>query len=232
MFYFRLAGLVSLTLLFLGLSEGAQKLIPSYLDPVPIAEYIDGEINEEDTSILGLTIGRNTVEEVNKKFGKTVIFKAGPEYYEPNIMCYLSCGESDETCLEFYSGPFWNEKIIDSFVVRPLTSQPYYKYNSRSMCKKSFLINKEIATKSGISLGINKKRFISIVGRPTLVRGNVLMYRYKREKKMTDKEIKLLENIYGQRKKGYQTKMVLSEIDAYFSDNKLVWFSVSKGALW
>ena len=100
------------------------------------------------------------------------------------------------------------------------------------MCRKSFLIKRGIATKSGVSLGINKKQFIAIVGSPTHVRSNVLMYRYKLEKKMTDNEIKLLENLYGPQKKGHQTITVLSEIDAYFSDDKLVWFSVDKGPIW
>ena len=95
------------------------------------------------------------------------LFRKDPKInYSPSLVCYAAHDLSDETSVIFEAGPLGGWKTITAFIVGFKNRIPYKidKYT------KSFRIKKGIATEKGVSLGITKKDFISILGTPTQTR--------------------------------------------------------------
>jgi hypothetical protein len=187
----------------------------------------NGELDSAHTTILGVTIGVHTLEDVMNEFGETTIFRSNSNItYCPSLICYMSCAASDETSIVFEAGPLGGWETITAFVVGRKTDIPFYK----DRCTKSSRVMKKITTRSGIRLGMDKDEFTDILGKSTDCEGDRVAYHFLCERKMTEKEIKSLqlrqEEIFGREKKISPFYDISSGMEARFSGERLVWFRV------
>ena len=70
-------------------------------------------IPEGNLSILGVTILKSTLNEVQDKFGKAYVLKE--KEHAPNVICYCSDDSSDNTALIFKSGAMGGWTTITQF---------------------------------------------------------------------------------------------------------------------
>lgn len=177
-----------------------------------------GEIDTSHCTILGIMIGGHTLQDVRDKLGNADIFRRKISGVKPTFICYTV----DKNSIIFGAGPLGGWATITEFVVAPYSLIPCYS----NECK-NFQSTESISTTSGITLGMDKKEFIQILGKPTHSNSDMLAYHYLCERKMTEDEIRKAEKTFKSKVKS-PTWSVSSGIEAYFSNEKLSWFRVYK----
>jgi hypothetical protein len=138
------------------------------------------------------------------------------------MVCYVADKTKNEISVVFHSGPLGGWHTITGFIVVPNNLIPCYA----NECKQ-FQSKENVSTKSGITLGIEKEKFIQIVGNPTHSDSDMIAYHYIGERRMTEDEIERAE-ITFKSKVEHPFWSVSSGIEAYFCSRKLVWFHVYK----
>lgn len=138
-----------------------------------LGESRPGEIGQSDRSILKITIGVHTFNDVLRILGKAqivggkseetnLVSEPDPEI-EGDAVCYVSSHPGDGTQVVFGSGPMGGWKQITFFQVLD---------GSLALdlpCAPSPLVKKTIATPSGLRLGASVKSLRFKLGRPTKV---------------------------------------------------------------
>ena len=215
-------GLIVLCLIFGLLSVST--VIPSSKD---LAPEITGELDPATFTILDFNIGVHTLQDVIDDLGESPVFRKDPKInYSPLLVCYAAHDLIDETSVIFEAGPLGGWKTITAYIVG-LKSRIPYKIDKYT---KSFRIKKSIATKNGISLGMAKKDFMSILGTPTYIKDGAIAYHYLRNAKMTEEQKIALQKkhdeIFGSGEKISPYYDISSGIESFFLNDKLVWFRV------
>lgn len=170
-------------------------------------------LNPKNFEVLGVSLSESTVADVVRILG-TAPSKQGPNA-EISISCYTSQG-SDMTVLEF---EYWFETMVE---FRLFLGTP----QSASDCSKSKLVSANLATGSGLRLGMSKDEVIALLGSPSIKKSNRLTYDFSYDRPPTSEEIKLFKhqnatppvsiNVYGR-------------IALQFRDGKLVSIDVLRG---
>jgi hypothetical protein len=142
------------------------------------------EITDADATILGFVIGHASLKDVQAKLGSAEIERVSREEESDTTMCYVS--PVDGTVLVFYSGAMGGWRDITWFAIWSREAA----YPNRSQCASSTLISQNLATASGLRLGLTKNELQGIAGRPTKVGSASSKYEYLCRRKMTGKEIK------------------------------------------
>lgn len=142
------------------------------------------EITDADAAILGFAIGHASLKDVQAKLGRAKIERVSREEESDTAMCYVS--PVDGTVLVFYSGAMGGWKDITWFAIWSREAS----YLHPSQCASSTLISQNLATASGLRLGLTKNELEEIAGRPTKVGSASAKYEYLCRRKMTGKEIK------------------------------------------
>lgn len=135
------------------------------------------EITDSDATILGLTIGRASLKDVQAKLGST-------EERDLSV-CYVS--PIDGTVLVFYSGVMasgW--KNITRFDLWSREAA----FPHTSQCTSSNSVSRSLRTQSGIRLGLTKADLEQILGKPTKRGSKSDRYNFLCRRKMTEDEIK------------------------------------------
>lgn len=136
-------------------------------------------------TVLGFTIGKNSLKEIQVSLGPAKILQESE--HGPSQICYQSTQERDGTSLIFEAGPLGGWQTLTSFVIES---------NSESIesnrCHQAHLVSKRIHTKSGIRLGLTQKQLRVILGAPTKIIKNNWFYLYQSQRKMTQEEIERL----------------------------------------
>jgi hypothetical protein len=178
-------------------------------------------INESHITILGFTIGEHSLKDIQSKLGNTNILRK--EECSTIQICYSSNLNSDKTIVVFETDAMggWDE-LTTIYIFSDKANFPNFK-----QCKKSELISKEIQTKSGLKLGINKKQLKGILGEPTNYIKDDLFYIYETKRKMTKEEIEGMSKQWPDVKDNpYFDEF--SYIHAKFIDDKMTYLSISK----
>jgi hypothetical protein len=181
-----------------------------------------GEIAPSHCEILDLAIGTHTLQDVVNKLGKADIFRGKFGGTEEAMVCYVADKTENGASIVFSSGALGGWHTITGFIVAPYNLIPCYA----NECKE-FQSKEHVGTKSGITLGIEKKKFIQIVGNPTHSDSDMIAYHYIGERRMTEDEIRKAEITFESKVK-HPFWFVSSGIVAYFSYGKLAWFYVYK----
>ncbi len=96
--------------------------------------------------------------------------------YHIDRICYIS--GSDGTVIDFYTGL--------GFVTGFALKTREFGASDSGDCTRSDLVSKELATESGIKLGMRKNEIKKIIGVPALEAENKLAFRYKWLEEITD----------------------------------------------
>jgi hypothetical protein len=142
------------------------------------------EITDADATILGLSIGRSSLEDVQEKFGRAEIKRVSGEEESDVSVCYIS--PIDQTILVFYSGAMGAWKDVTWFAIWSHEAA----FPHASQCASSILVSQSIATDSGLRLGLTKKEVAGIAGRPTKVGPTSSKYEYLCLQKMSEEQVK------------------------------------------
>ena len=148
------------------------------------------DITDADATILGLAIGHASLKDVQAKLGSANIERVSREEESDTAMCYVS--PVDGTVLVFYSGSMGGWKDITWFAIWSREAS----YPHPSQCASSTLVSRNVATASGLRLGLSKNELEEIAGRPTKVGSAAsAKYEYLCRRKMTGEEIKGFKDV-------------------------------------
>lgn len=141
------------------------------------------EIASGDTTILGFTIGHSSLKDIQLKLGRASVIRASKEEESDVSICYIS--PTDGTVLAFYSGPMGGWTDMTWFALWSREAE----FAGRSRCAHSELVSHNLATASGIHLGLTKAELEKIEGTPTRATSTRYIYDYLCRRKMTEEEI-------------------------------------------
>jgi hypothetical protein len=177
---------VSKTLLFLLLTAvGAPS--QTGLEDEPYCDEPSGKkvsITDADATILGLTIGRASLNDVQTKLGNGKLARVSRDEESDVSVCYVS--PIDSTVLVFYSGAMGGWKDITWFAL--WTREAGFPHASQ--CTSSKLVSRNLSTQSGVRLELTNAALEQIVGKPTEHAPESVKYNYLCRRKMTEDEIK------------------------------------------
>ena len=169
---------------------------------VETAQPTDKALDESNFGILGLIIGDCAPRDVYSKFGPGIAFKDAAQA-DVSQVCYIS--DRDETLIVF---SFENSQC--SGVRLRSQKKKFYKWH---FCETSPLVSRQLATDSGIKLGISKSRLKTILGAPPSESDESLIYVYEWRLKRNTNEV--------------TDRTVKAAVTAEFSNAKLISFDVS-----
>jgi hypothetical protein len=171
--------------LFIVASSASWVQKPSDDDP-PCGEPGIGklQLTKEDTTILGLTIGSASLENVKARLGKTGSLPIGGSASASTTICYVS--PTDGTVLTFGSSDLGGHVDVTEFALWSREA----KFPNVSACKPSKLVSRSISTSSGIKLGLSAQQLTDIVGTKPKTRPVSVHYELICRRKMTPDEIK------------------------------------------
>lgn len=141
-------------------------------------------IAKTDATILGLTIGRSSLQDVQARLGHSRITRVSKDEESDVSVCYVS--PTDGTVVAFYSGAMGAWKDITWFAL--WSSEAAFPHSSR--CTPSKEVSRNVSTASGLRLGLTEQKLERIVGKPTKHGRTSMKYEYLCRSKMTDDQIK------------------------------------------
>ena len=159
-----------------GISLSWAENIDSVRDlPDEIKNARKGRLSLTDITLLDVSIGRDTLDNVRSRFGNVKVSLEPENSASANDeICYSSNNTADETRVIFGSGPMGGWSIVTTFQVLSRTSQ-------NLLCTPSPRITRTIATQSGIRLYMPLKELNAKLGRPTQQGKGFAIYSFKQK---------------------------------------------------
>lgn len=119
-------------------------------------------------SVLGIHLGDNDYSaQIIAKLGKVTFVSRGDAASGRTQACYVSLGNSPKAYLIFEEG-----EVDDAFYL--FSSGP--DWHGSKFCAKSSLISSQLKTDSGLALGQTRSQVEAILGKPTAIRPDELVY--------------------------------------------------------
>jgi hypothetical protein len=170
-------------------------------------------IDAESLKVLGFVLGKDEVEDVEAKLGKARA-SHGPDH-DMTQRCYQS-KNADHTVLAFedWSGTLSGFRI-------------YRSARSNTVCTATAAVTPEIATASGLKLGLSRDDVLRILGQPTEASANRLVYKSESKRPMTEEEVSRYRQAYPGEATSDFTVFVTTEIKLSFRNLKLFSINVS-----
>lgn len=171
-------------------------------------------IPDADLRIAGVTLGKDTFEDVQLKLGASKIFRASSAESAASVICYVSARHDDHTKLMFESGSAGGWSTVTGFQI---TSKGKFKVDVEWLnpdnCAKSSLISAQIHTPGGLRLGITRSQLRHILGKPSKVEKDEYIDEYIYDS-LTNKKVKQSGKMIG--------VLVEKAVEALFVKEKLV----------
>ncbi len=175
--------------------------------------------------ILDVDLADNPFSNAAAKLGKAPIIERGDGAAGRSQVCYVFSQGSEKIHLVFENG-----EITDSFYL--FAGGPDWK--GSDLCIKSSFVSKDLSVASGLRLGQTPAQVRGILGEPSAVIKNNLIYSYGIEKKSSAED---LDNQRRQQpefseeevRRNFESYYLSVYIEARFSPSSLVYLSVSKG---
>ena len=183
------------------------------------------DIDKEHVTVYGITVGTDLMRRIYDKLERTKGFEykiagkgktSGKE--RKNAICYVSVDHDDATRLLFVSGRrgLKQGRILSHIrIAAGDVKQDYLRW-----CMLSRAVSKDVATASGLKLGLTPAEVKSILGDPTDESIGFLGYEFHLQRKLTEAEIKEIELERPSVRK-YPYHDTSSSIEARFSDGIL-----------
>jgi hypothetical protein len=190
-----------------------------------------GELAESNFKIAGvdLTSDEEVLDQAARILGKAAIVSTGDASTADSRACYRSANADDATRLYFHRG-----EVSPWFV---LTSR-FPASSQSSSCIETSVVNREIATGSGLRLGMTEDQVISILGLPTRRgrdqqnRMSYMIYEFETRKQSTPEAIARARKQYPKMSEkdlddNFGAYDLSEIIKAQFADGALVELTVS-----
>jgi hypothetical protein len=166
------------------------------------------QISREHVTVLGLTLGENTLFEAEHRLGPAKAISVG---HDGVVICYRSARRKDDMMIAFGADTHGDQKLISFQLIAG--QQPF---KAKGKCSPSPLISNEAATKSGLKLGVSNAIVKKILNAP-----------------MTETNGHLIIDYDYQEATSYESEpaclMVFASSAMRFERDKLVWLLVTRG---
>jgi len=136
-----------------------------------------------DLSLLGFTLEKNTLADVENKLGPSTPGSCSQEVEASKAICYISEGPS-KVRVFFESGPSGGWSRLDGFRVVSEGAPA-----CRLQCKNTTAFSSDIQTGGGLRLGLSKSESVVLLGPPSKISGNRLTFEWWSKRPMTKAEI-------------------------------------------
>jgi hypothetical protein len=135
-------------------------------------------------SLMGFTLERSTLADVQGKLGATTSGRCSSEEEASKMICYVSSA-SDKTRVVFESGFSGGWSVLDGFRVVSGSLTP----DCRLQCLRTSAFDNNIKTSGGLRLGLTRQQLIALLGAPTKENRNRLTFERQWKRPMTKAEI-------------------------------------------
>ena len=182
---------------------------------VDIASVQDRSLDRSHRTILSLIIGDSPAHDIYSKMGPGIPIR---DHANPSAtrLCYVS--GRDDTLVVFHS------EFSRCSRVKLLSQKK--RFQKWHFCSASPLVSKNVATASGIRLGMRKDRLNAILGPPRSETDETVNYVYEWQQKMDSLEIEKTSKDTGGPDNA-RLRTVNATIQAEFSVSGLISFDVS-----
>lgn len=142
------------------------------------APQVDGHLK-----LLGFTLGKSTLADVQAQFGKSVTRKRSSEEEASEEVCYVSVG-NDQTKVVFEAGFSGGWKQLDGFkVIAGEVEHPRYR-----QCTRASQVTIAVRTDAGLKLGMTRQQLLALLGAPKEVRGSHHTFEWDSRQAMTKEQ--------------------------------------------
>jgi hypothetical protein len=183
------------------------------------------KIDDANFEIAGVALGDNQFKELAKKFGKADEITRGDAASGRHQVCYESLEGSPTVRLIFEFG----EVEANFYLLEGGKS-----WSDSKACLKSKSITKNLKTRSGLRLGLNRSKVEAILGPPDAVRDDRIYYSRITRRRTTKKEFEEMRK-YDPKKLSDQEAHSqfdfiedYSFIEIHFENSRLVYLAVSR----
>jgi hypothetical protein len=180
------------------------------------ASVQDRSLDPSHRTLLSLVIGESASHDIYSKMGPVIPIR---DNSHPSViqLCYVS--GRDDTLVIFYS------EFSRCSRARLLSQKK--RFQKWHFCSASPLVSEDVATASGIGLGMSKHSLIAILGPPDSEADQILNYSYEWQQKMNSAEIAgTSEDSTDPGKNPF--RRVKATIQAEFSNTGLISFDLSQ----
>lgn len=132
--------------------------------------------------VLGFTLGKSTLADVEAKLGKSAPRRCSPEEEASKELCYLV--DNGQTTVVFEAGFSGGWNLLDGY---KLISSRLRRLCYRQCPRASQMIN-DVQTGSGLKLGLTRDELIALLGPPKRIRGNKLTFEWESRQAMTKEQ--------------------------------------------
>jgi hypothetical protein len=137
-----------------------------------------------DLRIMGFTLGKSMLADVQARLGNSTILKCSHEEEASNEVCYVS-PSSDHTRIVFEAGFSGGWKELDGYkVIAGSVDRRCYR-----QCPGAAQVTSEVMTDGGLKLGLTRDQLIKLLGAPKQVRPNSLTFQWQSRKAMAKEQI-------------------------------------------
>lgn len=175
--------------------------------------------------ILGIDLGDDDqLSKATAKFGRAQPVERGDGSTGRSQTCYSSAKDEPKIHLVFERG-----EVSDAFYL--FVDGPDWK--DSNLCVKSNLVTEDLSLASGLRLGQTPAKVKAILGTPSAVVRNKIVYSYEVEKKTADKDFEKLKQEYPALSdedlhRDYEFYSLGVYIEARFSQSRLNYLAVLK----
>jgi len=174
--------------------------------------------------ILGFKLNDETFGRATAKLGKATLVERGDASTGRSQICYSSPGKQSKTYLIFEKG-----EVNDAFYL--FSVGPDWK--GSELCTESNLVTTNLSTASGLHLGQTNAQVRAILGKPSFVGDDKIIYSFGVEKKTSAADFESLRQRNPQLSqdelhRNYDFYTLGVYIEARFLSGKLVYLAISK----
>lgn len=164
---------------------------------------------ENELTILGFTLGRSILKEIQDKIPGKEIYHEGDAGKSIYRLCYKG---TDGTFVTFESSEMGGRNhIMTSISISSLEIPIRFQ----KFCANSKLITKEIVVEPGIKLDLTKNEIQKLKGSPSKELTSFLYYEYQTVEHLSKKQIDILSTLELHFKKNKLKKLSISKIESY-----------------
>jgi len=177
--------------------------------------------------IAGIVLGRGSDERsIVQRFGKVTQIDRGDASSGRHQACYASPARSNYLIFE------WDEVESVAYLIK--NAKPWH---GQEFCAMSALVTEQLATRSGLTLGISRQRVFKLLGSPSLATPGRLYYFFEYEQKPSTAEIRKLRKENPQMSedefaKNFSSLTVTAVVDARFRSGALTYLAISRSEVY
>jgi hypothetical protein len=172
-------------LLFIGCAAHSSELY--YINEAEVNlnhnEIIIGIPDDVNLTIMGVAIGRDSMKDVQGRFGRTILLPR--KEHAPDRVCYLYEQNNASNVIVFEAGPLGGWNTITGFSLYDNS----IGFQERDMCMDCSAWLTNVQTKGGIATGMHINDLTKIVGKPSRMSDNEVIYVYQGKRNMSQKEL-------------------------------------------